>query len=314
LAQKGSRDGSLATLDMKEASDRVSNQLVGAMLYSFPTLNEAVQVTRSLRAQVNGEIYDLAKFASMGSALTFPIESLVFMTLIFLGIEKVLRRPLTQKDVSSFYGSVRVYGDDIIVPVEYVESVVETLQRFGAVVNTNKSFWTGKFRESCGEEFYAGYPVGVARVRKDFPTQLTDGEELSATVALRNQLFELGGYDATVEWLDSIVSRILPRYPFVTRDSGALGRWSHDGSYTVNRMDRYLQTPLVKAYVRIPRVPKNEIDGYPALLKVLLKRGIAPIEDPRHLSHSGRPSVVDIKLRYVRAGGNSGYSLTDTKY
>ena len=314
LAQKGSRDGSLATLDLKEASDRVSNQLVGAMLYSFPTLNEAVQVTRSLRAQVNGQVVTLSKFASMGSALTFPIEALVFTTLVFLGIEKVLRRPLTQRDVKNLYGSVRVYGDDIVIPVEYVDSVIDTLHHFGAVVNTNKSFWIGKFRESCGEEYYAGYPVGIARVRKDFPTSRTDGEELSATVALRNQLFELGGYDHTVDWLDTIVSGILPRYPIVTRDSGALGRWTHDDSFTVDRMDRDTQTPMVKAYVRVPRVPKNSIDGYPALLKLLLKRGKTPIADKRHLSHSGRPSVVDIKLRYVRAGGNSGYSLTDTMY
>jgi hypothetical protein len=310
LAREGSRTGRLATLDLKEASDRVSNQLVKELFANFPWIGEAVQVVRSTRADVHGEVLELHKYASMGSALTFPLEAMVFTTLVFLGIEKALNRQLTHKDIKTLYGQVRVYGDDIVVPVEYVSDVIRTLEHFGARVNVRKSFWNGKFRESCGEDYYDGYPVGVARVRQLFPKSRRDAEEVEAIVALRNQLFELC-YFRTVAWLDTYIQRVLPRFPVVTRNSGALGKWDFEDVYDVTKIHRKEQRPLVKAYVSVPRIPKNSIDGYPALLKVLLKRTKDPFKDPRHLSHSGRPSVVDIKLRMVRAGGYTGYGSKD---
>jgi hypothetical protein len=246
LARRGSRTGKLATLDLKEASDRVSNQLVREMFANFPWIGEAVQVLRSTHADVQGEIIELAKYASMGSALTFPIEAMVFCTLVFLGIERELKRPLTSKDVKRLWGQVRVYGDDIVVPVEYVNSVIRTLELFGAKVNVRKSFWNGKFRESCGADFYDGYPVGIARVRQLFPTSRRNADEVEAIVSLRNQLFELA-YEETVAWLDAYIQRILPYYPVVTRNSGALGRWDYGDVYDVTHRHVREQRPLVKA-------------------------------------------------------------------
>jgi hypothetical protein len=54
MAQKGSADGSLATLDLSDASDRVSNQLVCLMLSDHPHLLSAVDASRSRRADVQG--------------------------------------------------------------------------------------------------------------------------------------------------------------------------------------------------------------------------------------------------------------------
>jgi len=126
-------NGNLATLDLSEASDRVSNQHVRLLVKNHRALREAVDATRSRKADVLGKTIRLAKFASMGSALCFPFEALVFATIVFVGIERELNRQLTQKDIESFYGRVRVYGDDIIVPVEYVESVVRELEALGFV-------------------------------------------------------------------------------------------------------------------------------------------------------------------------------------
>jgi hypothetical protein len=313
MAKEGSATGRLATLDLKEASDRVSNQLVRELFANFPHIGEAVQVVRSRKADVQGKVIRLAKYASMGSALTFPLEAMVFCTLVFLGIERELNRPLTYADVKRLRKQVRVYGDDIVVPVEYVDSVIRTLEHFGARVNMRKSFWNGKFRESCGADFYAGASVDVVRVRRVFPKSLQDGKEIESIVSLRNQLFELG-YERTVGWLDTNIQRILSHFPVVTRDSGALGKWSHGDVYDVTHWDGREQRPLVKAYVSVPRIPKNSIDGYPALLKVFLKRSQTPFEDPKHLIHSGRPSVVDIILKKVRAGGYSGYGAKESTY
>jgi len=193
LAREGSITGSLATLDLSEASDRVSNQHVRALLGNHRILREAVDATRSRKADVRGKTIRLAKFASMGSALCFPMEALVFTTVVFVGIERALSRQLTRGMIQSFYGQVRIYGDDIIVPVEVVQPVMEELEAFGFRVNRDKSFWTGKFRESCGKDYYDGHDVSIVRVRRDLPLNRLQTEEVASAVSLRNQLF-LAGY------------------------------------------------------------------------------------------------------------------------
>jgi hypothetical protein len=178
LAKEGSLSGELATLDLSEASDRVSNQLVRAMLDNFPNLAEGVDACRSRKADVPGHgVVRLAKFASMGSALTFPIEAMVFSTIIFMAIaraeadreEDESRARVDTGLIMRHRSGVRVFGDDIVVPVRFVHRVVEYLELFGFKVNSNKSFWTGRFRESCGKEFYHGHDVSVVRVRRQFP-------------------------------------------------------------------------------------------------------------------------------------------------
>jgi hypothetical protein len=304
MARSASRTGRLATLDMKEASDRVSNQLVIATFDNHPHLGAAVQASRSRKADVPGiGVIRLAKFASMGSGLTFPIESMVFCTLIFLGIERALKRPLTQTDITSMFGSVRVYGDDILVPVEFVESVIETLETFGALVNKGKSFWTGKFRESCGGDYYDGFSVRIVRLKHDPIESHRDGSAVASFVSFRNQLYEAGGWDLTVAWLDRRAKRVLKYYPYVKKDSPAIGRWHHDGRYTVHRMHGDQQRPLVMAYVVEPRIPVNKIDGYAALRKALIKRPLPLFAevglDEKHLELSGQATVVNTKLKWT---------------
>jgi hypothetical protein len=299
LACQGSRDGSLATLDLSEASDRVSNQLVRLLLKNHPHLAKGVDACRSRKADVPGYgVQRLAKFASMGSALTFPIEAMVFATCIFVGIEKGLSRPLTQRDVKSLRGQVRVYGDDIIVPVDFVHFVVESLETFGFKVNLGKSFWTGKFRESCGKEYYAGHDVSVVRVRQDLPARRTDATEIISSVSLRNQMYYRGLWRVAA-FLDQWLGRIIP-FPTVLPESPALGRNSVLG-YETTRICSKLHQPLVKAVVVSSAIPRNEILDSDALMKCFLKRGELPFADRNHLTHSGRPRTVGTKTRWVVA-------------
>jgi hypothetical protein len=295
LARVGSRSGKLATLDLSEASDRVSNQLVRAMLQDHPHLFQGVDACRSRTANVRGKLVKLAKFASMGSALTFPIEAMVFMTIVLLGIERKIGHQMTHKDVKSLIGSVRVYGDDIIVPVEFAPSVVETLETFGLKVNRRKSFWTGKFRESCGKDYYDGTDVSVVRVRSMLPTKQTEVSELVSTVSTRN-LLRKSGWDRAVSYLDKEIKGLIP-FPRVLETSPALGRHEF-GVYDVHRMNSTLHRPEVKAMVVKTKLPSNSIDGYDALLKMYLKRGTKPFEDPEHLLKSGRAQSANIKLRW----------------
>lgn len=297
MAAKGSRNGKLATLDLSEASDRVSNELVRNMLLDYPHLHGAVDACRSRKARVLDKTVRLSKFASMGSALTFPIEAMVFTTMIFLGIERELNVPLDPAKVPTFAGKVRVYGDDLIVPVDYVEAVVHVLSSFGSKVNMGKSFWTGKFRESCGKEYYDGHDVSIVRVRHKFPTQRQDATAVISLVSLRNQLY-LRGYWRTCKWLDEEIRKVIRHFPVVLPSSPVHGRTSFLG-FATERIGPWYHDPQVRGYVTSTRLPHNEADGHSALLKYFLKRGEEPSADREHLVRSGRPSAVDIKLRWA---------------
>lgn len=297
LARLGSIDGSLATLDLSEASDRVSNQLVRAMLARFPHFAEGVDACRSRKADVPGHgVIRLAKFASMGSALCFPIEAMVFLIVVLLGIQDELSRPLTRRDLEKLVGQVCIFGDDIIVPVRYVPTVVRRLENFGFKVNASKSYWTGRFRESCGKDYYAGSDVSVARCRSLIPAQRQHVEEIVSTVSLRNQLYQLG-LEKTCQWLDEHLGRILRYYPTVSSTSSVLGR-HHSTFYQVDKMDVDLHRPLVRGYVVTSRLPVSHLDGEYALLKWFLKRGDEPY-DEGHLERAGRPDAVTLKLRWT---------------
>lgn len=316
MARVGSLTEEFATLDLSEASDRVSNEHVRALLRNHPHLFEAVDATRSRKARVLSKKFGLdqtvrlAKFASMGSALCFPMEALVFTTVVFLGIQKSLGHQLTKNNIKSFFGRVRVYGDDIIVPIEHASSVVSALEAFGFKVNHSKSFWTGKFRESCGADYFAGYDVSVTRVRSMLPSSRRDASELVSTVALRNNLASQG-YTRVVDYLDGLISSIIP-FPKVGIGSPILGRVDLDGVYDVDKMHPDYHIPLVRGMVVRNRLPINEVDGYAALLKWYLKRGSDPFAEVNHLKRSGRPVSVDIKHGYGPAHGLIDVSMVRT--
>jgi len=299
LAREGSREGRLATLDLSEASDRVSFEHVRELLAFTPDLFQAISACRSLKAQVPGfETMFLSKFASMGSALSFPIEAMVFLTIVFVAYENSLERPLTYRDVMSLQGQVRIFGDDIIVPEGLVRSVISSLTSFGMKVNEHKSFWTGMFRESCGKEYYAGHDVSIVKLRQMFPESRRDVRELVALVSTRNQLYQAGLWQ-TVRWLDTIIERILRDYPVVAPTSPVLGRHSFLG-YQTDRIGGRYQSPLVKGYVVRGESPINVIDDHHALRKWFLTRRELPLADEDHLRRSGRPLVVNIKRGWFR--------------
>jgi hypothetical protein len=234
----------------------------------------------------------------MGSALCFPFEAMAFLTMCFLGIEESIGHRFTKvSQISDYLGQVRIYGDDIIVPVDHVHSVVNSLEHFGARVGTDKSFWIGKFRESCGKDYYSGHDVSIVKVRRLFPTQRKDAPEVISLVSLRNQMYMLGCW-RTARWLDGQIGKVLPYFPNVLPSSQGLGRTSSLG-YDIEREDENLHSPLVKAYVVSAVPPRDHLDGAGALLKFFLKRSGLPAADGRHLERSGRPRAVRIKPRWV---------------
>ncbi len=300
MAAEGSLTGELATLDLSSASDLVSNQLVIEALARFPHLSAAVQASRSLTADVPGVgVIPLAKFASMGSALTFPLEAMVFLTVTIMGVLDERRTPPDRyrKEILRLRGTVRVYGDDIICPRSSVNSVISYLETYGFEVGLHKSFWTGSFRESCGMEYFQGHDVSIAKCRRPLPSSLRRVDECISAVELRNNLYSRGLW-RTAAWLDDRLDVIFKgHYPTVDPTSPVLGKHSFMGFHPENGYDPDLQIPLVRGYEVRETIPENILDGEHALLKCLLKRGDEPLYDG-HLERSGRPSAVRLKLRW----------------
>jgi hypothetical protein len=309
-ALKGSLSGELATLDLSAASDSLSNQLVIELLSPWRHLSGAVQACRSYRADVQGEVIHLSKFASMGSALCFPLETMVFVALAVAGTLMDMKhsnlRTITRREVETLQGQVRAYGDDIIVPSAHAPRVIEWLEAFGFKVNSEKSFWTGRFRESCGKEYYDGIDVSIVRVRELLSASPRSGSEVISTVSLRNQAYWSGMWH-TARWLDDFLSSGLHHYPVVMNTSGTLGRHSVLG-YETQRIDQFLQSPMVRGYAVKAQLPSNPLNEVWALMKVLCveQSEIEEVFDfldsvrltPDHLILSGRLPTVTLKLAW----------------
>jgi hypothetical protein len=240
----------------------------------------------------------------MGSALCFPIEAIVFTTIVFMAISKERKVPLSYNFLSEYVGKVRIYGDDIIVPTEYVHCVIQHLEAFGLKVNSDKSFWTGKFRESCGKDYYDGQDVSYVKFRRMFPTSRKHVQEIESLVSFRNQLYYAGLWE-TCAFLDDYIKGLIP-FPVVLPESPALGRHSFLG-FETQRECRFLQRPLVKAFVVTPIIPESKLENYGALLKCLMnvegrKEDVVfnPVSiDKEHLKRAGRPNAVNTKLGWV---------------
>lgn len=153
LAREGSIDGSLATIDLSSASDTLSWEFVAFMLP--PEWFDLMSKLRTGTFTYSGTSYRLEKFSSMGNGFTFELESAIFYALAFACVSAV------GGDVSR----IGVFGDDIIVPTDAVDTLFEVFDRSGFWVNPQKSFWTGPFRESCGADWLAGNDVRPFFVR-----------------------------------------------------------------------------------------------------------------------------------------------------
>lgn len=296
LAREGSISGSYATIDLSEASDRVSSELVWAVLDSAPYLRSVVFASRSERVTLGerGELH-LRKFASMGSSLCFPFESMVFFTIVLIGIAEACSvAPSAVR--KSLVDSVRIYGDDIIVPVEVAQIVVELLEAYGLKVNADKTFTTGHFRESCGSEWFRGTDVSVFRVRQILPRSRRNIEHLRCAIELHNRAL-LAGYENVAEHVARVCDSIrhVPRAP-VGADVAAI--WTYDDQQVRFRHSSRYHRREVRCLIFREVVPRDSLDGYGALKKFLHKRTEHPLMLD-HLERSGRSRCAGIHIGWM---------------
>lgn len=216
LAMVGSKDGSFATIDLSSASDSLSLTLIRDL---FP--RDCVQVLECVRSPAtllpSGEWVDLHMISSMGNGYTFPLQTLLFSSLV-VAVYKTLDIPV-HLPRGSCSGNFGVFGDDIICVTAAADLVLSMLGRLGFIPNADKTFVEGPFRESCGADFLDGIDVRPVFVKK--MNQVQD------VFKVINLLMEWSWVhkvrlDRTIEYLFSLVPNRLIRFvPFTAAaDSG----------------------------------------------------------------------------------------------
>jgi hypothetical protein len=283
LALAGSLDGHLGTIDLHAASDSVSITLLRDL---FPL--RAMRVLETVlptHFSVNGERRFLYAAATMGNAMTFWIESIVFCGIALAAVNYCCE--FTQKT-----GDVSVYGDDIIVPTDAAQTVIEWLEALGFIVNKDKTFvdWSLPYRESCGVEYYHGINLssmyfprfsleGTLEPKVNFSSKARKNgftgevqDSLAAAISLQHKLF-LTCTPASL-LLSELIKEAFPKMTTSTPDEGYQDLWSYEstpvrmGAPTGEIINGHLQKSRSEVFVReyhytpvasYPNTPRNAL-------------------------------------------------------
>lgn len=328
LALVSSYTGQFATIDLSDASDRVPLSLALEMFRSNPDLQGAIDACRTRYAKLpdGSTIGPLHKFASMGSALCFPIESMYFYTICVAALLKAQNLPVTHANAFVVSRGVHVYGDDLVVPSAYASTVLDYLQKYYCKVNSSKTFVTGRFRESCGVDAYKGEQVTPVYLRKLRPKNRQQASEIISWTASGNAFYRKG-YWRTAQLIFKRLEQVVGPMPYVSEESSGLGRFSYLGYRSVERWNKKLHRFEVKALVPYPVYRTDVLEGYGALTKCLSRldrryddptpMDVFPVEefdvfgrsasfdildvDPLHLERSALRGEVTLHRRWVPA-------------
>jgi len=251
----GSQNGKYATLDLKEASDRVSVSLVHLL---FPDhLHRYLDASRSASTVLpSGEKLTLRKYAPMGSALCFPIMALT--------IWAILTASAPDADTRE---SILVYGDDVIVPTAYAESAMNILEVFGLKINRAKSCVQGSFRESCGVDAFKGIDVTPVRLRTVW-NESPRPDVYTSWIAYANQFWDKRLYST----YDYIVQKLVAIYGHIPGEDMHLACPSLRYSPARNedfkrRIDSHLQKVLYRVRVESSPSVTQVLPGWNMLLR-----------------------------------------------
>lgn len=274
LAQSSSLNGEWATLDMKDASDLLSVELVKQVFRLKPRMLRCLLAARTHETLLpNGVSMGLKKFAGMGSATTFPIEAFSFWAICCSCIASQLG--ISLREATSF---AYIYGDDIIVPTDLAEDVMAALESTGLIVNRAKSYYKGRFRESCGVDAYLSVDITPIRFKKLYPASLSDGESFEAWCSYANS-FRHRGYTELSESIFKDLETIFGRIPYGIATSSFPCRIVDDvfDAEELNRATkikrRYnddLQRLEYRVYHLVPTDHPTTLDGYHRLTRNLL--------------------------------------------
>jgi len=174
-ALKGSITGDLSTIDFSSASDCISIDLVKWLLP--PTWFHRCDMVRSSKMDHDGSLVDLAMFSTMGNAVTFPLETLIFYSMAVAVVHHDSLKPghklgLLPSLLSK--SKVTVFGDDCILPTENAANFISITEIVGFIVNKDKSCYDPfpGYRESGGD-YNRGFDVRPMSIKAPTSTAMS---------------------------------------------------------------------------------------------------------------------------------------------
>jgi hypothetical protein len=278
----GSKLGKYATLDLKEASDRVHVELVRLL---FPEkIFDYLACSRSTSTVLpDGTVVQLSKYAPMGSALCFPIMALTIWALLTAASPDADTRE-----------SVLVYGDDVIVPTAFAESAIAVLESFGLKVNRDKSCFQGLFRESCGVDAFQGINVTPVRLRTVW-NESPRPDVYTSWISYANAMWDRRYYLCH----EYIVTRLEAVYGPIPSTDMSLDVPSLQGTPSQSllfrrRYNKALQKVQYKVRDVKARVINKEIPGWSMLLRWFTEKQRQ--SDPPDGHHNRTPNPLEVSV------------------
>lgn len=159
LARAGSINDSLTTIDLSSASDSISLSLFRDLVPRYQA--SFFELLRAQRAVLpDGSELELGMLSTMGNGFTFPFQTMLFSCMVKASYAYVGRK----------FGKAgrewSVFGDDIICHRDVTRPLLRLLELTGFIVNGDKTYVEGPFRESCGCDFYLGHNIRPVYIRK----------------------------------------------------------------------------------------------------------------------------------------------------
>jgi len=298
LARRGSIDGTVATVDVANASNSVVRLLVWLLIGDRNRTRdrswqwyEVMDMLRTEQGLIDGVMHSYELFSSMGNGYTFELETLIFYVLS-CSVCASLGLPEDQ---------VSCYGDDIVIPSDAVPLLREVFDSVGFRLNMSKSFWNTSgplFRESCGKHYLNGVDVTPFYVDGDIdcPSQ----QILLANNLLRWASLPGFGRDGRVkpvyDWIvsnlpercrasaipygeanDGLIKDFDEAHPVVRYTNGTKNAGPKTVPSVASDSDPYL--PFVPKAIRLG----NQRVGYVARTAEMSNRPVSPPEDSRYL-------------------------------
>lgn len=160
------RHASLATIDFSNASN--SNWLVVLEWLLPSSMFKKIMDLRTPICEFEGEYHQYNMMAPMGCGFTFEV-----MTIVLLALSRACD------------GAATVFGDDVILTCDKAELFMGLADIAGWVINEDKSFIDGSFRESCGVYY------DVASDRRIVCYDLTLPDTIGDVILLANKLYRI---------------------------------------------------------------------------------------------------------------------------
>jgi hypothetical protein len=196
----------------------------------------------------------------MGNGFTFELESMIFYAIGLV----VAEADCGETD------DVSVYGDDVILPRKAVPRFVELCELLGFSINRSKSFFDGRFFESCGAHWFDGRDVKPFYLDKRIDT-------VPMCYGLHNRVMEYAhrchgsdwGLDVrfkqTTKFLRSCVSS--EDFNLVPAQYGDVGFFSNLDHAQSLKTTRYVKMIGYKIRIRTEVAVKLHFDGYGLILE-----------------------------------------------